>query len=324
MDYRHIYEIDMLRVVGAASVLLYHYTYRGSLVDGIRIPLFPVTEIATKYGYLGVSMFFMISGFVILFSALHKSPLRFAISRMDRLYPAYWIAVSLTALTVITFTDITVSPLHYLMNLTMINDYFDIPSIDAIYWTLHVELKFYFLIFVLMLLKQVKRYHIWIPIWLGATITYMIAQQPFFMGWFINPYYSPFFISGILFYLIYAEGFSWKKVILLVISLSASIYNSVDQIGGFIMNPTTTDKVIVSIILISLNILFLSIVTRKLTIKGSAMLVAAGGMTYPIYLLHARIGKILFNILSQDLNKYVVLMTITLFVISLSFAVYTF
>ena len=47
-------------------------------------------------------------------------------------------------------------------------------------------------------------------------------------------------------------------------------------------------------------------------------------MTYPIYLLHARIGKILFNILSQDLNKYVVLMTITLFVISLSFAVYTF
>ena len=60
-----IYEIDALRISGALIVMMYHYTFRGSIIDGERIPLFPAIEIVTKYGYLGIGLFFMISGFVI-------------------------------------------------------------------------------------------------------------------------------------------------------------------------------------------------------------------------------------------------------------------
>ena len=99
-----IYEMDVLRISGALVVIMYHYTFRGLILNGERIPLFPAIEVVTKYGYLGIGLFFMISGFVILFSALNKSPLEFVISRIDRLYPVYWVAVSITATTIIVFT----------------------------------------------------------------------------------------------------------------------------------------------------------------------------------------------------------------------------
>jgi peptidoglycan/LPS O-acetylase OafA/YrhL len=279
---------------------------------------------ATKYGYLGVNLFFLISGFVILFSAFNKSSLEFAISRIDRLYPAYWVAVTLTAVTAVIFTDSRVSTIHYLMNLTMINDYFNIPSMDGIYWTLHVELKFYFLVVVLILAKQIKNVHIWIPLWLATTTSYLMFEQPFFMGWFINPYYSPYFISGILFHLIYLHGVNWQRLTELSVSFLISVYYSVDQADGFIIGTTMGNKIVAPILVVCMYLLFLAIATRKLTIKGSDVLITAGGLTYSVYLLHARIGKTLYDILSANLGKYISLIMVTIFIIVLSFALYTF
>ena len=53
---------------------------------------FPAIANVTKYGYLGVNLFLLISGFVILVSSDGKSPRQFVISRIVRLYPTYWVA----------------------------------------------------------------------------------------------------------------------------------------------------------------------------------------------------------------------------------------
>ncbi len=58
------YEIDLLRFLAALSVVLYHYTYRGYMADHYSPVPFVGIGRFTKYGYLGVELFFLISGYV--------------------------------------------------------------------------------------------------------------------------------------------------------------------------------------------------------------------------------------------------------------------
>ena len=91
-----LYEIDLLRITAALAVVCYHYTFSG-YAGHITSIAFPALSTAKRYGYLGVDMFFVISGFVVLLSAWGRRPHQFVISRIVRLYPAYWVAVTITA-----------------------------------------------------------------------------------------------------------------------------------------------------------------------------------------------------------------------------------
>src|ERR1700738_3983155 len=91
-----LYELDLLRLLAAGSVVAFHFTY-GNHSLGFNPVAYPAAVTAvTKYGFLGVQVFFFISGIVILNSASSGSARRFAISRMVRLYPAYWACVTVT------------------------------------------------------------------------------------------------------------------------------------------------------------------------------------------------------------------------------------
>ncbi|HET6292197.1 MAG TPA: acyltransferase family protein [Kribbella sp.] len=84
-----MHEIDLLRILAAIAVMTYHYlfsAYAGEL-GGME---FPHADVIARYGYLGVDLFFTISGFVVLLSAWNSPPRSFVVSRVVRLYPAYW------------------------------------------------------------------------------------------------------------------------------------------------------------------------------------------------------------------------------------------
>src|SRR5436190_9331039 len=127
--------------------MLFHYTYRGPQIHAWPAS-FPVLSHISKYGYLGVDVFFILSGFVILLTAYEKDAIGFTIARIVRLYPAYWICVTLTTVAVLLAGNIHrhLTPAQYLANLTMAHSYFGVEDISGVYWTLAVELKFYFLI----------------------------------------------------------------------------------------------------------------------------------------------------------------------------------
>ncbi len=94
------YEIDLLRFLAALSVVIYHYTFRAYGVGNLSpIPYLEMSRF-TRYGYLGVELFFIISGYVILLSVQGKTVRQFFISRVQRLYPAFWVACTLTFLVV--------------------------------------------------------------------------------------------------------------------------------------------------------------------------------------------------------------------------------
>ncbi|HEY8505877.1 MAG TPA: acyltransferase family protein, partial [Gemmataceae bacterium] len=115
-------ELDLLRFVAALAVVLYHFTGfggAGAWPDPAR-EIFPGVAAVTRFGYLGVDLFYVISGFVILMSAWGRSPGEFGISRLVRLMPAYWISVLLGAAVYALFRQGHGVPGLVVPNLTML------------------------------------------------------------------------------------------------------------------------------------------------------------------------------------------------------------
>jgi peptidoglycan/LPS O-acetylase OafA/YrhL len=64
---------------------------------------FPNAAPYTWFGWVGVEIFFVISGFVIANSASKSSPKEFLFGRALRLYPAVWIASTLSLVILLIF-----------------------------------------------------------------------------------------------------------------------------------------------------------------------------------------------------------------------------
>src|SRR5690606_20208838 len=81
-------------------VMGFHLTTRYDTAFGHEAPL----PLPVPWGFLGVHLFFAISGFVILMTLRNvKAPMDFVVARFSRLYPTYWAAMLLTALILFVF-----------------------------------------------------------------------------------------------------------------------------------------------------------------------------------------------------------------------------
>jgi len=111
-----------------------------------------------KYGYLGVHIFFVISGFVIPWS-LYRSQYvlrdypRFLLKRNLRLYPPYLASIAVTILAtnfvlvpVFHVPRLTVTARDLLVHFAYLNDLSHVPWINVVYWTLAIEFQWYLLI----------------------------------------------------------------------------------------------------------------------------------------------------------------------------------
>ena len=147
--------LDYSRFFAAIIVVLYHYTFNG-IANGKIASLEHIDSLIefTKYGYVGVELFFMISGFVIFNSAKNRTPSQFAISRALRLYPSYWFAVFFTSIFALYWGGdlMSVYPIQIIANFTLLQNYLNIGHVDGVYWTLVYEIAFYALVFFLLIL----------------------------------------------------------------------------------------------------------------------------------------------------------------------------
>ena len=131
----HLYELDLLRFLAAIAVVFFHYTFLNSINSELT-PTYPALEGIFKYGYLGVELFFMISGFVILLTAMKTTAVEFTISRIKRLYPAFWVALIITTLAILFFAidqQTSVGLKQFLFNFTMVPEYLGSVNIDPVY-----------------------------------------------------------------------------------------------------------------------------------------------------------------------------------------------
>ena len=191
--------LDYGRFIAALSVLLLHYTF-GGITNGkvITIEYIPWIIDVAKYGYLGVEFFFMISGYVIFFSAKNRSASQFIVSRAIRLYPSFWFAVIFTSFFAYFWGtgDMRVYPSQIIVNFTMMPRLFGHGFVDGVYWTLVYELTFYLGVFALILFGAQKKletcFLVWPLIFVVASLT-NLSELPYLGGYF---YY---FSAGSLF-----------------------------------------------------------------------------------------------------------------------------
>lgn len=102
-----------------------------------------------NYGSLGVAIFFLISGFVIPFSLGALSRRGFCLARFFRIYPVYWVALSVSILSASLIQSHFLSHIahyefkHLLSQALLLRGWLWLPSIDGVSWTLEIEIVFY-------------------------------------------------------------------------------------------------------------------------------------------------------------------------------------
>lgn len=319
------YEVDLLRFIAAFGVLLFHYTFRGSAPDGRSIVTFPEIGPLFKYGYLGVELFFIVSGFVVLLTALKRTPREFVVSRATRLYPAYWSCVTLTFLAIVAFRDdrfVATLP-QYLVNLTMLQDFVKVPAIDGVYWTLTIELKFYLLIFALLLTGQIRHLQHYLAGWLVASICLDYSNGFNVLRFFLFPGYSYFFIAGATFLLLWMHGMSPYRLLLLAICFVRAVQFAIadSKIYAEFLRADF-DPAIIGLVVSTFFVAFAVVATGRAASLGRPAFVAIGALTYPLYLLHQNIGFMLFNFFALYVPRYVLLVAVTLLMIGLAYSVH--
>lgn len=318
MQQYRVTEIDLLRFFAALSVIFFHYSFKGYADGRITISFLTLGGVS-KYGYLGVELFFLISGFVILLTASSCDLKKFIISRLVRLYPTFWICCTLTFIITGLFgtSNLKGSISDYLVNLTMLNGFFGVKSIDGVYWSLFVEIKFYFLITLLILINQIKNSIVFLLLWLGCIVVLHIYPISILKTVLIFDY-SPFFIAGATFFLVYSRGLSFVKVLILICTLIIGAYHSLQAIPQLEQHFNSEfNKYIVIGVILMFFLVFYLIATKRTGVIGKINWLTLGSITYPIYLIHQNIGFALINLTCNIFNKYIVFCG-TIFIIIIS------
>jgi peptidoglycan/LPS O-acetylase OafA/YrhL len=319
-------EIDLLRFLAALTVLLYHYTYSFRQSD----PGFPYIyrfSSLTKYGYLAVDLFFIISGYVLAISVRGKTLPQFVQSRVFRLYPAYWIAcilsfvlIRLSAGYISDAPHVSFAQLGY--NLTMFQEFFGKAPVNPVFWSLTYELSFYLLIAAIIVTRAWDRLLTILALWLMYTFAVGPLATGNYLAFVLIPKYSTHFIAGILFYILrYKMAPTWKIYGLLAVCYALTLRSVAET--GHVMEALYKDGFSVWVIrgVITLfYLLFFWIALVKPDFSRFRFFTFLGSLTYPLYLVHV-LGGALFYAAGGRVNKYVMLVGVTLVMLVMAWGI---
>ncbi len=325
-----LYHLDLIRFFAALYVVFYHYGYRGFAKDNLSNVQYNILEDFSKYGYLGVNLFFIISGFVILMTAKNSNIIDFCISRLSRLYPAYWVGVLLSSIIIFLFGGevFKVTFSQFIFNLTMLNGFFGVEYVDGVYWSLLVELKFYILIGIILLFNKIKHIKKISLLLLGISLLFCffpfskVPEVLKIIYFFTFPRWSPYFVAGMFFYLIKLDRKVYTYLPPIFISYFISLWLCFKDIDHrIVIYNTTFSKITVGVLITLFFALMLIISIGKLQILNKKIFLKFGILTYPLYLIHQNIGFIMINNFNSFINKWVLLILIITFMLLLSFII---
>ncbi|HEV3171265.1 MAG TPA: acyltransferase [Actinocrinis sp.] len=299
--------LDGLRLVAATMVVAGHWLGTGI----IYVPYGPtvkpwgklgeqqfpgLTHSFAAWGWMGVELFFLISGFVICMSAWGRSLGQFGLSRVARLFPAYWFGVLVSAGVLVFLPSLGAKPRSgfasdLMTNLTMAQTAYGVGNLDAVYWTLWQELLFYLLFGIVVAMGLTyRRVVLFCCAWTVASLI-AAASGDSLLNAAVQPHYSPFFISGVAFFLMYKFGptmLLWGLVVFSFLLGQHGLYN--DAVTGAKAWNWHDPMWHGTAILITFYVIMSLVATHKLDWIRWRFLITAGALTYPLYLLHQDIG----------------------------------
>jgi len=309
--------LDGLRLVAALMVCGYHYAGRGGDIatswGASPMKLFPHLAGPFTYGCLGVNMFFVISGFVICMSGWGRSVKDFTISRVTRLYPAYWAALFIVTGTFVVVGYHHVSQTDFLTNLTMLQMPAGAERVLGVCWTLWAEMRFY-LLFVLAVVwpgATRRRVLVFCAVWTVGAL-YAESSNEAFLKVALMPEYAPYFVSGMGMYLVYRFGhdaMAWGVVAIgFLLGQREAVKANVAPAHMTVFHHRTELGVIAVVAFCYLAVAAVTMVPWIARLDWR-WLTTAGALTYPFYLVHEHLGWVAIDKLTHhtDLSPMAVL-----------------
>ena len=322
--HRHIVGLDVVRFVAATMVMVFHLAFWSWAGSGTiahlmpNLPAFPELTPVAWLGWVGVEIFFVLSGFVIAYSSEGSSAFAFFRSRFLRLMPAVWICASLVFAVllvghVVPFTDLT---RHYMKSLVLIPKH---PWIDPVYWSLCVEVFFYGLILCLLVSNRFRQIELFMgAVGIVSAIVWVIFSvsliMPSRLGFLIPIFerleyswklqllllrHGCLFALGVYLWLLLFKGVTVGRLIIAVVCFLAGYVETLwaakeeMQAAGMDLPITVPAAIWVASILLIVGSIMINdracawAGTRVRTIR------MLGLMTYPLYLFHQTVGSAL-------------------------------
>jgi exopolysaccharide production protein ExoZ len=307
--------IQALRAFAAIGVISYHINY--------MINRLGYKNQNEGIGIMGVDLFFVISGFIMVFTCYKlfkkpKTPIIFLTRRLTRIIPIYWIYNSLLVI-LLFFIPSLFSNLKFNLN-SVISSYLLIlseitPEVNGTLlltgWTLCYEMYFYLLFAIALFFHRKYLLLILSCIFMGGVILGICYKVPIWMSVATNPILFEFFIGATIATLyIEKEYFSLKKILVLILfitSLSALFIQDLN-FGNF------TRPLIFG--LPSGLFLVIAIYMEKIAVNTPKILKSMGDSSYTLYLIHpfilSAIAKlfILFNLVQLIPSEVFFLLTL--------------
>jgi peptidoglycan/LPS O-acetylase OafA/YrhL len=311
--------LEVSRGLAALWVFMFHVKY-----------LFEQTPLLHRFcelGSFGVPMFFVISGYVITYSAESslangRPATTFLVKRFMRIYPTFWVSVMVVL--AIPFLIELISSLktgEYVYPESVIDHYsfvewfhivaltkvfFSVDGdlqaqfnlVNAVYWTLAIEFQFYLVVFLSLLCRSKYK-------WVIAMVS-LFSFMALFYDFNFNPglfiYYWPmFFVGGLLAYVhrykFYLERFVRHKnlsIYLFIVLLWLVVCGGISQlleVSGFVFS-----------VMFALSLWLCSPfekILMKIKNTGSSIsywilesFLILGAMSYSVYLLHSKLSEI--------------------------------
>ncbi len=317
--------LDGLRFLAAAGVLLYHFTARSPEWGEPAGERFPVLGEVSIYLSLAPELFFVISGFVILWTAWGRSVPDVIASRVARIYPAYWAALALTGVLVaVLWPSRPISAGQVAVNATLLQSLVGVRNVDTVYWTLWAELRFYLLVVVLVAIGLTRR-----RVLLFAAVWPLVAVAAQRAG--IDPLaelligqYAPFFAGGMALFLVWRDGHAWRpwvvlagNVLLGLVGVAWGRHAALGRLTVFDASlPLLAAAVVACFGLVAL------VTLTRVRRWDWAGLTAVGALTYPLYLVHEAWGRYTIDLLAPHLPSYLTLAVAVAVSLALAFAVH--
>lgn len=313
-----IYGLDLVRFCSALLVVAWHNLYRffdpdaehiNAFVEGVPHTSHGLQSIGI-YGWVGVQVFFVISGIVISYSAQHATASRFFVARIGRIWPGVIICTALIVLINLAYWQLDV----WSMTKQAIKSLIIWPLggwIAPQFWTLPVELVFYLLIYLMIAKKFVHRLDFLAFILIGVSATYWfliffkIIGQNFKIDSLLLLQHGMYFGLGICVSLVASGGLNLSKFVAGSVALAAAAVEIAHSAVRYGVVDTLSPLQWLgpfgiwfgSLAAIAFSLFFRAQIARTVErLRLGSALRNLGLATYPLYLIHIHVGGLLTSI----------------------------
>ena len=307
--------LDGFRAIAILLVIGFHYFVRWTPPMS-PVNLYPYGGVGAQfpvfqYGYLGVELFFIISGFVISMTLFRCRTIgQFALKRFARLFPTMLLCSVLTFALVAMLPQSAFNPQlrDFLPSLSFTDPFIwsklfggDFKAIDGSYWSLAVEVKFYLWISLLYFSAGGPRFFRAVALLFGALVSASVLMHVLNVPhrWGLDFIFAldalPWFVAGIGFFALYRDHASRIGWLLLAeATLALLALQMADPAAS--LAPLAALPLFYG--------LFLAMLLRPGWVAwlASPPLAAVGVASYSLYLLHQDVGVALLEVFKSVLG----------------------